>query len=349
MEHAPRHVVVFGELSPEQKRKYSKFIIDHNVKFAKNADGLFVATVRLERPIAPAIVAPLPKHMSLQERLRNIHVVTVPEALGRYTALCSMLETSPEMDAAKQPLSDVNLIKLLHEVYDAREAEPQGDVDQPSFCAFLLHFFQTRYGLPSLVHQHIFELLFSLYAHRDDLEAELFSSFLDGTYDDDALRFFLDARSKLVAMTTRDTLGTKLNVAKDSVWMSKAQCFVLAHHVYGARLGAPYLAFMNKMKEYVAGQPMPRSVHETMEMNEFLSLALETHQLLRANGTADYVPEIKENPPTSPADEKQRLFALLQRVRHRQDHALAVEADGWLPHQEHGQPYPPSPKSPTWK
>ncbi|OQR84898.1 hypothetical protein ACHHYP_12561 [Achlya hypogyna] len=354
--NGPRHVVVYGELSPEQKRNYSKLIIDNHIKFSKNEDGLFVATVRLTRPMASPVVEPTLKPVSLRERLNHINVLAVPEAMRRYTTLYCMLEGAANVDLTKPPLTDANVIKVIHDIYDARRDEPGVAVEEEHpFCSYVMHYFQTRYGLQSLVEQYLVDFLSSLHAHKEHLEVEVFSSFLDGTYDDAALAFFLEARAKLVAITIRDALGVKINVAKDSIWVSKAQCFVLAHQIYGARSGAPYLTFMTKFKDYLACQPVPRSVHETMEMNEFLSLALETRNAVLEIGESDYTPETKENLPMSPRDEKRRLLALLQRVRHRQDNAMTPDPDdnegelGWVPHQEHGQPWPPSPKSPAWK
>ncbi|OQS05359.1 lactase-phlorizin hydrolase [Thraustotheca clavata] len=335
MEEVPRHVVVYGELSPEQKKNYSKFIVDHKIKFAKNADGLYIATVRLEKPPQPVEEITPPKIVTLKERLRNINVQTVPETLKRYSTLFSMLESGPTLQPSKAPLTLLNLIKTIHDIYDTRWIEPQTDGNaQNPFCSYIYHYFKTRYGLLPLVEQHIIDFLTSLQANSEHLDAEIFSCFLDGTYNEGALVFFLNSRSKLLKIMARDALGFKLNVVKDSVWISKAQCFVLAHQIFGSRAGIPYLSFIRKFKEYLTCQPLSRTINDTMEV----FLQFKTIDI-KIQGMAEYIPEEQDNPPLSPLDEKKRLFALLQRVRHRQEQMIAnndvADEEGWVPHQEH--------------
>ncbi|ETV69878.1 hypothetical protein, variant 1 [Aphanomyces astaci] len=334
-----RHVVVFSELSPEQKQNYTKFIIEHNVKFGRNKDGLYVASVSLgsaafahaaeEAKVQP----PLDKTtLSADERSSDM-----PASMKRYASLYCLIEAPPPVAASKMFLSDVHLAKTIHDIYDARWEDARRDTPHPTsrdeatplFALFVLHHFQTRFGLPKLVAQNAVDLMQALHANKNRLDTEIFSCFLDGTYPDDALEFYLFARHQVVVLLTKDTLGGKFNLSKDSTWISKAQCLVAANAVFGSRLEPSYLTFLRKLKRHLTAQPASRANTHIIEMNEFLLLALETFQATHgvvvdtAASTTTPVTKALEtvvtsNPNQHDGDEQKRLEALLHRVRARQ-------------------------------
>ncbi|KAH9152845.1 hypothetical protein AeRB84_004790 [Aphanomyces euteiches] len=283
MAGAARHVVVFGELSPEQRQKYTKFIIDNKVKFGRNQDGLYVATVALhsakhanpnssQEPIKP-------RTDDEQRQLEQ----DMPLSLKRYTKLYGLLE-SPIPMPSKNVQSEVHVARTIHDIYDARWDDFQRDASSPgshklfypSFAHFVYHHFHTKFGLGKLVAQNAVDLLQSLHANKARLDHEIFSSFLDETYDDTVLEFYLFARFHVIALLTRDTLGGKINLFKESIWISKAQCLAIATTIFGSRVDPRYLIFLRKLKHHLTRQPASRRQTHIIEMNELLLVAIDT-------------------------------------------------------------------------
>ncbi|ETW02838.1 hypothetical protein H310_05318 [Aphanomyces invadans] len=335
-----RHVVVFSELSPEQKQNYTKFIIEHNVKFGRNPDGLYVATVSLgsahfSRAAEEARTQTKQQPLSVEEL--DHAVQEMPPSMKRYATLYFLLESLP-VEPSKTGLSDIHLAKTIHDIYDARWEDVRRDHapslatpcgQASSFATFVVHHFQTRFGLAKLVAQNAIDLMLALHANKHRLDTEIFSCFLDGTYCDDALEFYLFARHEIVVLLTKDTLGGKVNLSKDSTWISKAQCLVAANAVFGSRLDPNYAVFLRKLKRHLTMQPASRANTHIIEMNEFLLLVLETFQAARVaeepselavttSATKTLETSAIITPKLQQGDERQRFEALLQRVRTRQ-------------------------------
>ncbi|KAF0688466.1 Aste57867_19931 [Aphanomyces stellatus] len=324
---ARHHVVVFSELSPEQKQNYTKFIIENNVKFGRNQDGFYVASVALQsKKRAVAADESRPQPSEAEERCKKAE--ETPAYMKRYANLYCLLEGAIP-DAAKTSLSDVQLARLIHDIYDDRWGDVQREeatgrgrrAKELTFPEFIAHHFQTRFGLPKLVTQNAVDFMHALHVHKHRLDAEIFSSFLDGTYNAAALDFYLFARHHL-ALLTKDTLGGRVNLSKDSVWISKGQCAIAAGTIFGSRVDPNYLSFVRQLKRHLAQQPASRSHIHTIEMNEFLLIGLETFQAseaeLETTTTVDEVGPSTNQNEGGEDDDVQRLQALLDRVRLRQ-------------------------------
>lgn len=203
------------------------------------------------------------------------------------------------------------LMRLIEEIYDNRYARDTAELREeaegaagataappksrgPSdFPSFVVEFFSKRYGLPQLIDQTCWDLLYNVHAARKEyLEVEVFARFLEEYYDPDDLLFFLYVRSvvqKELRFTFRSRwteLGKSVlgaDKTPKAIFMSQRECQLVARVVFGAEGDPLYRTFMALVDSRLQAGPAAvstRSGRSTggdsrrIEVMQFLHLAL---------------------------------------------------------------------------
>jgi hypothetical protein len=229
-----------------------------------------------------------------------------------YPKFYSLISLRDNIAPKLRPLSW--LMRLIEEIYDNRYARdtaelredaegaaqaagappqssrPKGPTDYPSF---VVEFFSKRYGLPQLIDQTCWDLLYNVHAARKEyLEVEVFARFLEEYYDPDDLLFFLYVRSvvqKELRFTFRSrwtelgksTLGA--DKTPKAIFMSHRECVLVARVVFGSETDPLFRTFMALVESRLQSGPSTTSTRSgratggdsrRIEVMQFLHLAL---------------------------------------------------------------------------
>mgnify|MGYP005990980443 CR=1 FL=1 len=171
-----------------------------------------------------------------------------------------------------------------------QSSRPKGPTDYPSF---VVEFFSKRYGLPQLIDQTCWDLLYNVHAARKEyLEVEVFARFVEEYYDPDDLLFFLYVRSvvqKELRFTFRSRwteLGkSALGADKTpkAIFMSHRECVLVARVVFGSETDPLFRTFMALVESRLQSGPSTTSTrsgratggdNRRIEVMQFLHLAL---------------------------------------------------------------------------
>lgn len=323
------HVVVFSELSPRARAQYARFLIKHNVKFAKRpSDGRYVANIciamppsaaaqttaddRVQTPTTTRMLVPVPpasdpgygSPSSDSDNDQQTH--GIPVHIRRYAALIHQFGVKIlHRQSHGMYTIESKLVRLINDVYDARaEEEPDSQSKAESFASFSRVYLTNRFGLKSLIDQQAMELVEGLHTHRNRRDVELFARFMDGTYDDGVLDFFLKVRdtsqneiasaSVLFRPTTaasarrrnsnnvntnprRRASSRSTTASPTPCWMSKQQIEAIAQRVFGSKSDDAFLQFAHDVRAFVTRQSPARATTELLELHELYTLAIETY------------------------------------------------------------------------
>lgn len=204
-------------------------------------------------------------------------------------------------------------MRTIEEIYDSRYARDTQELREEAAAAeagnetalaastkrrgarsmpgFVVEFFTKRYGLPQLVDQMSWDLLYNMHQNRSEyLEVELFARFMEEFYDADDLLFLLYVRSVLqkelrFSFRTRwaELAKTTANGAPKALFLTQRQAGLVARVVFGSESDPMYQSFM----DLVAGK-LNSTGHGKLEAVQFLHLALsEYHESRPAPAGAD--------------------------------------------------------------
>lgn len=224
---SPSRVIVLAELSTREKEKYYEILFSNKVKFHRDEEGRYIASVRL---LAPG----LKKEVDIKKTLtggNSIAATTIPlevrlnrlkqkgpvsvKIIGttepfdyrpylRFTAIIAV-----NGDTVKPKTQSLSwLMKKIELLYDSRFEYEKMDVERDDelsmadalvkvFPIFVFKNMSTVVGLlKALVDQTCWDLLYNTHIYRNDfLEVEIFARFLQEFYDNDDLLFYLYVRS----------------------------------------------------------------------------------------------------------------------------------------------------------
>ncbi|GAB9469543.1 NPP1 protein [Globisporangium polare] len=148
------HVVVFSELSPKTKVQYTRFLLDHDVKFVKHAsDGKYAASIRLHAannaPHARSVDGKrlqksvgdergdTPEENPSAEKESSARLAGVPQELHQYVNLIALIGGRKD-GGIKRPsgsgvfVKETRLVRLINEIYDARQEDGSSSSDSYS-------------------------------------------------------------------------------------------------------------------------------------------------------------------------------------------------------------------------
>ncbi|DBA05065.1 TPA: hypothetical protein N0F65_000753, partial [Lagenidium giganteum] len=131
------HVVVFSELSPRARVKYTKFLIENDIRFARRpSDGKFVANVRLEKPRAASQQGSKTSRTSenhdmyegnqSEQDQQNDTTANVPSHLNRYASLIRLIGEKPPSSIGHTPSKEAKVVRLINDIYDTRHQDQAG-------------------------------------------------------------------------------------------------------------------------------------------------------------------------------------------------------------------------------
>ena len=170
------------------------------------------------------------------------------------------------------------LMRLIEDLYEARyhadvealrrsgadEGGEGGEDSATPFPVFVYAFFEKKFGLPSLVQQQCWDMLFTMHQLRKESQAiETFGRFMDEYYDSDDLLFALYARSTLQKELAKEQLAldpknlswsfrthwsSASSAAATRLEVSGRQAANVARVVFGSEGDPNYRAFMTLLE-----------------------------------------------------------------------------------------------------
>ncbi|KAG6615737.1 NPP1 protein [Phytophthora cinnamomi] len=308
------HVVVFADLSPRAKVRYTRFLIENDVKFhQRSSDQRFVANIRLVRPpttdqsgTQDISNQALDDEADVEVDPVDKRLAAVPEALHVYANLIYLIGERPTRSIADPGTyaKEARLVRFINEVYDARYEDLSASCMNScgSFAKFIRHYLTNRFGLKRLVDQQAWDLIEGLNALQHRVDVELFACFLQGKYPERTLSFFLFARAslqRLVSTPAYRPMSVKTSSVPErkrkstpsaitlQVWLSKTQAETLAETVFGSKTEDTYIEFMHAMKAFLSCDSSivrARTPARLVDANEFLFIATETYH--KSSGTS---------------------------------------------------------------
>lgn len=235
---------------------------------------------------------------------------------GNYKHFLELIAKRDGIKPKVRPLSW--LMRHIEEIYDLRYAKDTADLRGEAeaggaeaascpFPQFVVDFFSKRYGLPALIDQHCWDLLYNLHrmrkespeeagsplSRREHVEIETFARFLETHYDPDDLLFYLYVRSvvqKELNVSFRARWSELGKVGADGgappntgafapLFLNVRECAVVSRVVFGSEADPLYRTFMAMLERHLTGSRSGRTDLRRIEVTQFLHLALvEYHE-----------------------------------------------------------------------
>jgi hypothetical protein len=313
----PSRLILLSELPTREKEKYYNLLIGANAKFTLDAQGRYIANVRLLAPGRKKTDNEQKKKtdnaqtnsLMFEERLKRLQeqgfvTVTIegvdPFDYNTYPRFSGLISTKDEVVRPRPKLLSW-LMRLIEEIYDARYAHEAADIAREEnieekistiFPAFVVRRLSMRSGLRSLVDQNCWDLLYNTHVYRRDyLEVEVFARFLQEFYDHDDLLFFLYVRSvvsKLLHVSFKTHWAKNDGPGRQprSLWMSYRECVSVARTVFGAANDAMCKDFLAIISPQLVGQKSESGDTRRIDITQFLHLAVVGYHQTRPDSGA---------------------------------------------------------------
>jgi hypothetical protein len=158
-----------------------------------------------------------------------------------------------------------------------------------NFPAFAFEVFKQQYGVENIILQTAYDFCFNVIQHRKGvLEVETFARFLDGSYSEEDLIFFLYSRSvafrEMHLISSGDRISSSAVTGADWKLFNPLQpyhlevrrCTRISRSIFGDEMESMHRAFLHVLRPYF-------QEHRRIELSRFLSFALHFHSTIRPN------------------------------------------------------------------
>ncbi len=306
------HLIVLADLPIKEKEKYYNFLLNHNVRFVRDESGAetkYVANVRLLAPGVKradyllkskeldASVATA-SNIAMEDKLSKIHDINV-KIVGvdqfeykSYTRLTNLIAADGETIKPRHRILSW-LMKTIEELYDSRfnyekydeERDPNIPEDKLAqiFPCFVVKRIGLIQGLKHICYQTCWDIVYNTqYYRKQYLEIETFSKFLDESYGNDDLLFFLYVRSVVMKCFSKWNKGNEANKSKN-LWISYRECVHIAKIVFGEENELAIKDFMALLSSRMAGQKKDNADTRRIDVTQFLYTAVDGYHNAESN------------------------------------------------------------------
>lgn len=344
------HLIVLADLPIKEKEKYYNFLLNHSVRFVRDESGVatkYVASVRLLAPGVKkadyllkskeldASVATA-SNIAMEDKLSKIHDINVkivgvePFEYNSYTRLTNLIAVDGETIKPRHRVLSW-LMKTIDELYDSRfnyekydeERDPNIPEDRLAqiFPCFVVKRIGLIQGLKHICYQTCWDMVYNTqYYRKQYLDIEMFSKFLDESYGNDDLLFFLYVRSVVMKCFSKWNKGNEASKSKN-LWISYRECVHIAKIVFGEENEAAIRDFMALLSSRMAGQKKDNADTRRIDVTQFLCTAVDGYHNAESNSRNEEstkAPAKEYYNPSNPSDFTDGLKSYQSTIKNEQ-------------------------------
>ena len=317
-------VIIFSNLSKEEKIKYFNYFIANDTTFNREEEGTWIAEIEI-----------LEEAKSEQKSNSNLMLSdsnsNYPQSFRQskfrstkkdydtiYSKLISVINPPPGVKGTKM---DINAVKyMIQEIYslkflkDTQALLSKEETEPESFPTFVGNFLLNKFSKKEMLYKKSIDFMLSLdfygMKHKD---IKIFQQFVTEEYDSDDLIFYLFVRSciekeqkQFFLERAKENLGQGLLYGQedDDILVPVKKCKKLAIAIFGSDEEELLNNFMDNIEKLIENEPADNK-KKYLKANSILNMALIDYHESRNKIEEENDNKDKEDENEKPKEEEQ--------------------------------------------
>ncbi len=290
-------LIIFSELSKEEKIKYFNYFIANDTTFNREEEGTWIAEIEI---LDEAKSESKSNNNLMLSNSSNNDIKSLRQSKFRstkkdydtiYSKLISVINPPPGVKGAKM---DINAMKyMIQEIYslkflkDTQALLNKGEEEEPEpFPTFVGNFLLNKFPRKEMLYKKSIDFMLSLdFYGMKNKNIKIFQQFVTEEYDSDDLIFFLFVRSCIEKELKQFFLEkAKENFGQDSLYgqdnddilVPVKKCKKLAKAIFGDEEEELMNNFLENIQTLVKNEPAD-SQKKYLKANSILNMALANY------------------------------------------------------------------------
>ena len=326
----PTEVIIFSNLSKEEKIKYFNFFIANDTIFNREPEGTWIAEIDIfEDDKADNDLVLSNKTEDLKKLRQSKFRTTKKDYDAIYSKLINVINPAPGIKGTKMNLNAIKY--MIQEIYslkflkDTQALFNKEDTEPESFPVFVGNFLINKFPKKDVLHKKAIDFMLSLdfygLKHKD---IKVFQQFVTEEYDADDLIFYLFVRSCIekeqkvfFLEKAKENLGQGLlyGQGNDDILIPVKKCQKLAKAIFGDDEEELMGNFMDNIKKLLETDAADEK-KKHLKANSILNMSLANYH--ESRGKVDEENEEKEK--DSSDDEKKKKKKKHKKKHHKHKH-----------------------------
>ena len=313
----PTEVIIFSNLSKEEKIKYFNFFIANDTIFNREPEGTWIAEIDIfEDDKQESEDLKLSKNEDMKKLRQSKFRTTKKDYDTIYSKLIKVINPPPGIKGTKMNLSAIKY--MIQEIYslkflkDTQALFNKEDSESEDFPVFVGNFLINKFPKKDALHKKAIDFMLSLdfygLKHKD---IKIFQQFVTEEYDANDLIFYLFVRSCIekelkvfFLEKAKENLGQGVyGQENDDIMIPVKKCEKLAKAIYGTDEEELSNEFMDNIKKLLDTDAADEK-KKHLKANAILNMSLANYHDSR--GKVDEADEDKENSDQEKEKEKKK-------------------------------------------
>ena len=295
-------VIIFSNLSKEEKIKYFNYFIANDTPFKREEEGTWISEIEILEEAKPESKADENLILSSTDNKNDVNNNDIKLRQSKfssgkkdydsiYSKLINVINPPPGIKGAKM---DINALKyMIQEIYslkflkDTQALLNKGEEDEPDpFPTFVGNFLLNKFPRKEMLYKKSIDFMLSLdFYGMKNKNIKIFQQFVTEEYDSDDLIFFLFVRSCIEKELKQFFLKkAKENLGQDSLYgqdnddilVPVKKCKKLAKAIFGDEEEELMNNFLENIQTLVKNEPAD-SQKKYLKANSILNMALANY------------------------------------------------------------------------
>ena len=289
-------IIIFSNLSKEEKIKYFNYFIANDTKFNREEEGTWIAEIEILEEEKPEIksndnlILSSANSSDLKALRQSKFRSTKKDYDTIYSKLINVVNPPPGVKGTKM---DINAIKyMIQEIYslkflkDTQALLGKEEEEPEAFPTFVGNFLVNKFPKKDMLYKKSIDFMLSLdfygMKHKD---IRVFQQFVTEEYDSDDLIFYLFVRSciekeqkQFFLEKAKENLGQGLLYGQedDDILVPVKKCKKLAKAIFGGDEEELMNNFLESIKTLAITEPADEQ-RKFLKANSILNMALENY------------------------------------------------------------------------
>ena len=286
-------VIIFSNLSKEEKIKYFNYFIANDTTFNREEEGTWIAEIEIleeakpEQKSSSNLMLSVSNNSDLKTMRQSKFRSTKKDYDTIYSKLISVINPPPGVKGAKM---DIHAIKyMIQEIYslkflkDTQALLSKEETEPESFPTFVGNFLLNKFSKKDMLYKKSIDFMLSLdfygMKHKD---IKIFQQFVTEEYDSDDLIFYLFVRSciekeqkQFFLERAKENLGQGILYGQedDDILVPVKKCKKLAKAIFGSDEEELLNNFMDNIEKLIETEPADDK-KKYLKANSILNMAL---------------------------------------------------------------------------
>ena len=295
-------VIIFSNLSKEEKIKYFNYFIANDTPFKREEEGTWISEIEILEEAKPESKADENLILSSTDNKNDVNNNDIKLRQSKfssgkkdydsiYSKLINVINPPPGIKGAKM---DINALKyMIQEIYslkflkDTQALLNKGEEDEPEpFPIFVGNFLLNKFPRKEMLYKKSIDFMLSLdFYGMKNKNIKIFQQFVTEEYDSDDLIFFLFVRSciekelkQFFLEKAKENLGqgSLYGEDNDDILVPVKKCKKLAKAIFGDEEEELMNNFLENIQTLVKTEPAD-SQKKYLKANSILNMALANY------------------------------------------------------------------------